>query len=239
MALTTEQLILQMSILSDKTDPATNPNMVYKPATALNKALDPSIFTGNNTKIVNAINMVANKAESNKVAVTDAINKFNNILLDTSDFTNQQIWSALQTAMGANTIIEGITRILEGKNQHQILGLQEGDIGKVLSIGKNEKGELITKAIDMISGGSVDSNNVSYSNVSLPEITNVSDALDYIIANQSPDVIDWNAITNKPNIANKLSLSEDALVMAEDDQEISRVALTTADDINNIVGSLS
>ena len=239
MALTADQLILQMSILSDKTDSNTNPHMVYKPATALNKALDPSIFTGNNTKIVNAINMIAKKGEVNTVTVTDAVAKFNNILLDTDEFANQQIWDALQKSMGANTLIEGITRILEGRTQQQILGLQEADLGKVLSVTKNEKGELITKAIDMISGGATTALNVSYSNISKPEITNVSEALDYIFANQSPNTIDWDVINNKPQIANKIALTEEALVMSEDDQEMSRVALTTTEDINSIIGSLA
>lgn len=239
MALTVEELVLQMSILSDKTDSATNPNMVYKSATALNKALDPSIFTGNNTKIVNAINMIAKKTNSLDTTITSLLDKFNPIILDTNISTNQTIWETTQGLMAKDTIIEGIKHILEGNRQEQILGLKAEDIGKVLSIARDEQGNLITKAIDMIAGGSVNALNVGYSNESKPELTNVSDALDYILANQVEVNVDWDTIMNKPMVPNKLVITEEALVMRENENDISQVLLTSPEDINNIIGSLS
>lgn len=240
MALTVEELVLQMSILSDKTDSATNPNMVYKSATALNKALDPSIFTGNNTKIVNAINMVAKKTNNLDTTITGLLDKFNPIILDTNISTNQAIWEATQGLMAKDTIIEGIKHILEGNRQEQILGLKAEDIGKVLSIARDEHGNLITKAIDMIAGGGpVNALNVEYSNESKPEFTNVSDALDYILANQTEVNVDWDSILHKPMIPNGLVMTEEALVMREDEKDISQVPLTSPEDINNIIGSLS
>lgn len=240
MALTVEELVLQMSILSDKTDSVTNPNMVYKPAAALNKALDPSIFTGNNTKIVNAINMVAKKTNNLETTITSLMDKYNNILLDTSAGSNQAIWEATQGLMAKDTIIEGIKHILEGNRQEQILGLKAENIGKVLSIAKDEQGNLVTKAIDMIAGGGpIKALNVEYSNESKPELTNVSDALDYILANQTEVNVDWDSILHKPMIPNGLVMTEEALVMREDEKDISQVPLTSPEDINNIIGSLS
>lgn len=240
MALTTEQLVLQAAILSDKTDSNTNPNMVFKSTTTLNKALDPSYFTGNNTKIVNAINLLAKQNKSVELIVTNMIDKTNSVLLDTSDTTNQMIWSTTQSLMGKNTIIEGIKNILEGNRQSQILGLKQEDIGKVLSVGTNESGELVAKAIDLVvSGGPVAASDVSYTNESKPELTTVSDVLDYLLINNTPSSIDWSIIENKPVIPNKLELTNEALIMREDDQEISKVLLTDTEDINNIIGSLS
>mgnify|MGYP003296124153 CR=1 FL=1 len=48
MALTTEELLLQMQILTEKTDESTNPNMIYKKSKALNKGLNPEYYSGNN-----------------------------------------------------------------------------------------------------------------------------------------------------------------------------------------------
>ena len=57
MAMSDEELLLQMNILASKTED--NPNMVFKANKTLNKGLNPDYFTGQDTKIVNAINMLA------------------------------------------------------------------------------------------------------------------------------------------------------------------------------------
>ena len=96
MAMTSEELLLQMNILASKTDSTTNPNMVFKSSGLLNKALDPAYFTSNNTKIVNAINMLAGNIFDADSKVTDLGNKINNILLDTGYYYNQVLWTELQ-----------------------------------------------------------------------------------------------------------------------------------------------
>lgn len=241
MALTTEQLVLQMEILASKTDSTTNPNMVYKSSAVLNKGLDPEYFTSNNTKIVNAINSLAKSNTSTTLLVTNLGNKVNGILLDTDISANRSIWEATQELMSKNTIIEGIKHILEGNRQEQILGLKQEDIGKLLVVAEGDNGEgLIVKAIDAVIGGGGNSSaeNVSYSNEIKPEITSVKDALDFILSNPVDNTISWEDIEDKPVIPNGLVLTEDALVMRENEEDISSVPLMDNDDVDNIIESL-
>lgn len=237
MALTVDELILQASILTEKTDASTNPNMVYKPSNISNKALDPSFFTGHNTKIVNAINLLAKHVKSLDTAVLNMLNKTNGVMLNIDDYNNLHVWKNTQELMGKNTLIEGIENILNGNRQSHVLGLKPEDIGKVLSVDTDENGDLITRAIDLAMDGPISSLDVSYNNESKPELTNVSDALDFLMT-KTGKPIDWSIIENKPQVPNGLVLTDDALVMREDDQDISKVMITSDEDINNIVGSL-
>lgn len=236
MALTAEQLVLQMELLTSKTDSTTNPNIIFKPSTVLNKGLDPDYFTGNNTKLVNAINMLAKSNDSTATLVASLGNKFNNVLLDVSDGINQVLWQDTQKLMAKDTLIEGIKHILEGNRQEQILGLKQSDVGKCLVVAENETGEgLIVKAIDNMFSSA---ENVSYANETKPEITSVKDALDYILSKQLEDIIEWGDIEDKPLVPNGLVLTEDALVMRENEEDISSVPLMNKDDLDNILESL-
>ena len=71
--MTDEQLMLQLEILTSKTDQ--NPNMVYKANAALNKALNPSFFSGNATTIGNAINDLAVKTDQSIVTAKTVAQK--------------------------------------------------------------------------------------------------------------------------------------------------------------------
>lgn len=236
MALTTEQLVLQMELLTSKTDSTTNPNIIFKPSTVLNKGLDPEFFTGNNTKLVNAINKLAKSNDSTATLVATLGDKFNGILLDISDGANQVLWQNTQNLMGKDTIIEGIEHILKGNRQEQILGLKQKDVGKCLVVAESETGEgLVVKAIDSMFSSA---ESIPYNNETKPELKTVKDALDFILSKQVEDVIEWDDINSKPMIANGLVLTEDALVMREDEQDISSVPLMNNDDISNILESL-
>ena len=227
MALTTEQLLLQMELLTSKTDSTTNPDLIFKPSTALNKGLDPEFFTGNNTKLVNAINKLAKSNDSTATLVATLGDKFNGILLDISDGANQVLWQNTQNLMGKDTIIEGIEHILKVK---------QNDVGKCLVVAESETGEgLVVKAIDSMFSSA---ESIPYNNETKPELKTVKDALDFILSKQSEDVIEWDDINSKPMIANGLVLTEDALVMREDEQDISSVPLMNNDDISNILESL-
>ena len=247
MAMTDEELLLQMNILASKTDSTTNPNMVFKKTTLLNKALDPAYFTGNNTKIVNAINLLAGKITDATNSVVDINNKVNNILLDTGNVTNQAIWEELQALMGKPTIIEGLKNILEGGNQQRILGITAEDVGKILSVAQDEDGNVIVKAIELASGGGSGevptAIEIGYTNVDHPEITNVESALDYLFTNQGSssgtiDSITWDKITNPPSIPNAIELTDNSLVLKDEYGEMSSVPLMSNEDINTIVNSL-
>ena len=248
MAMTDEELLLQMNILASKTDSTTNPNMVFKKSALLNKALDPTYFTNNDTKIVNAINLLADKINDANTSVVDLNDKVNSILLDTTDIANQSIWEELQALMGKPTIIEGLKAILEGGNQQRILGITAEDVGKILSVAQDEDGNVIVKAIELAAGGGGSGEvptaiEIGYTNVDHPEITNVESALDYLFTNQGSsggtiDSITWDKITNPPSIPNALELTDNSLVLKDEYGEMSSVPLMSNEDINTIVNSL-
>ena len=245
MAMTDEELLLQMNILATKTN--TNPNMVYKNSSLLNKALDPTYFTNNDTKIVNAINMLASKMDVNITTVNDLNDKVNSVLLDTTNTINQAIWEELQALMGKPTIIEGLKNILEGGNQQRILGITAEDVGKILSVAQDEDGNVIVKAIELAAGGGSGevptAIEIGYTNDNHPEITNVESALDYLFTNQGSsggtiDSITWDKITNPPSIPNAIELTDTSLVLKDEYGEMSSVPLMSNEDINTIVNSL-
>lgn len=246
MAMTDEELLQQMNILTSKT--GSNPLMVYKPLASLNKGLDPSLFTGSDTKIVNAINILAKKVDATIVKSDDMINKVNEVLMDTADYTKNQIWEELKTLMGKDTIIEGLKNILDGNVQQQILGITADDIGKVLSVVQDENGNLKTQAIDISNlggGGIVEeiaANKVTYTNEAKKEITNVEGALDYLFNNMNSgsviDSITWDKIQNPPEIAKGIELSSDALILKSESGEMSSVPLVSDEDVNGIVDTL-
>lgn len=247
MAMTDEELLLQMNILASKTDSTTNPNMVFKKNASFNKALDPTYFTGNNTKIVNAINMLVSNIDVIKTNVVDLNNKVNDILLDATADDNKQLWGELQALMGKPTIIEGLKNILEGGNQQRILGITAEDVGKILSVAQDEDGNVIVKAIKIAAGdgsGEVPTAvDIGYNNVDHPEITNVESALNYLFTNQGSsggtiDSITWDKITNPPPIPNAIELTSNSLVLKDESGEMSSVPLMSAEDVNTIVNSL-
>lgn len=235
MAMTDDELKLQMDILTSRTDQ--NPDMVYKTVASLNKGLNPEYFTGNNTKIVNAINFLA----ENSVMVSElseaVANKVNELLLDTSSDANKLIWDNVKELMEMNTIIEGIQRILEGKQQDKILGITPDDIGKILSVSQAEDGEMMVKAIDNI----IKPSQIEYKNETYPEINNVEDALNVLFIKQANmiDELIWDKIMNKPEIPAALELTEEELRLLNDEgEEMSSVQLMTDEDILNIISNL-
>lgn len=246
MAMTDEELLQQMNILTSKT--GSNPLMVYKPLASLNKGLDPSLFTGSDTKIVNAINILAKKVNDTIVKSDDTLNKVNEVLMDTADYTKNQIWEELKTLMGKDTIIEGLKNILDGNVQQQLLGITADDIGKVLSVVQDENGNLKTQAIDISNlggGGIVEeiaANKVTYTNENKEEITTVEGALDYLFTNMNSgsviDSITWDKIQNPPEIAKGIELSSDALILKSESGEMSSVPLVSDEDVNGIVDTL-
>lgn len=207
MALSEETLKLQIDILASKT--SDNPDMVYKANTTLNKGLNPKYFSGQYSKIVNALNQLADSSSKATSAVTSFMGKINNIMLDTSNEDNSKIFEQLQLLMGAPTIIEGMQNMLQGNTQEQLLNLKQDDIGKFLTVGKTEDNKLVLEAIDSII---LNAKSIEYSNEALPEINNIKDALDYVVEEiQSP--LDWEDVehlvvqdSDIDNIINSLSM---------------------------------
>ena len=115
MALTDQEKLLQAGILAEKTDEATNPNMTYSSMVTSNKGLNPDYFTGNNTKIVNAVNSTYEQAQMAMATVTNFGDKINGVLLDTGNTEGQVKLEQLRTDMGYQTLIEGLIDLYENK----------------------------------------------------------------------------------------------------------------------------
>lgn len=250
MALTDEQLVLQADILASKTDSATNPNMVYKTIASLNKGLNPEIFTANNTKIVNAINYLAGIVTNAEFLVSTMGTKMNEALLDLSSDENKAIWEQTKELMGKTNIIEGMQSVLEGQQQDKILGITAADIDKVLSVARNDNGDLVVKAIDMVFPVSkVDE--IEYTNNKSENIQNVKDALDYLFENMNNGnsgelgggvtigEITWDMIEGKPEIiADQLVLSDNNLTLSGQGSVISTIPLVNQQDIDELIAGL-
>ena len=234
MAMSEEDLKRQLDILTTRT--SDNPDMVYKANAALNKGLNPDYFTGNNTKIVNAINWLAeNNVQTSELSEVVA-NKVNELLLDTSSDANKVIWDNVKELMEMDTIIEGIQRILEGKQQDKILGITPDDIGKILSVAQAEDGEMMVKAIDNI----LNAGQMEYTHEEHPEISTVEGALDKLFGMQGQGIseVTWDMIMNKPEVPTGLELTNESLVMKSEHGEMSSVPLMSDEDVNMLINDL-
>lgn len=234
MAMSEEDLKRQLDILTTRT--SDNPDMVYKANAALNKGLNPDYFTGNNTKIVNAINWLAeNNVQTSELSEVVA-NKVNELLLDTSSDANKVIWDNVKELMEMDTIIEGIQRILEGKQQDKILGITPDDIGKILSVAQAEDGEMMVKAIDNI----LNAGQMEYTHEEHPEISTVEGALDKLFGMQGQGIneVTWDMIMNKPEVPTGLELTNESLVMKSEHGEMSEVPLMSDEDVNMLINDL-
>lgn len=241
MAMSNEELHQQMNILTTRTD--NNPDMEFEINAAINKGLDPKYFTGNNTSIVNALNQLADDARMTNEVVKDMAVKINDIMLDVSGDENRLLWEKVKELMEDDTVIDGLHRILEGKQQDKILGITPEDIGKILVVDQNPvDGEMMVKAIDSILKVDVEAEEVRYFNPDHNSITNVSEALDMIFNNIEDsgilDNLQWDMIKDKPEIPNRLELTENELVLRSDEGDMSSVDLVSNDDIDDILSEL-
>ena len=253
MALTEEQILQQINVLTTKT--SENTSMVYKTNATLNKGLNPEFFSGNSTKIVNALNDLANKNKINEATTLSVASKVNGILLDIDDTNGSAAWAEAKELMGKNTIIEGIISLLSGEKVAQVLGIDENAIGKVLSVDTNADGDLILKAIDQIAGGSAEikAEDIPYENRYNATLTNVKQTLDYLvnaIANNEFEgglgggsiigEITWDMIDDRPTeIADNLLLTGTHLELKDGDTVISSVQMASNEDIDEIIESLN
>lgn len=255
MAMTDEELLLQLNILASKT--SDNSNMVFKANATLNKGLNPEYFSGNSSKIVNAINNLAADAAKTNTTAQNVADKVNEILLDISSEENQQVWENLKTAMGQPTIIQGLNDLYAGKQIDKMLGLDVKDAGKVVSIDVDEKGNLVLKPVEqgIVEIPEVKATDIAYVNNYNDNISNVKNALDFVIdkianGNAGGDDgglgggfiigdITWEMIDNRPEVvADKISLSYTHLELKDGDTTVSSVPLLSDTEVENIVNKL-
>lgn len=235
MALTEDEILQQINVLTKKT--SDNPEMLYKSSATLNKALDPEHFSGQNTKIVNAINKLAKDFAILEAYVNDTAGKNDDIILDVHTDINAPIWKETQELMGAENIIEGINSILKGEHQHHLLGLTADDIDKILVVKQDEDGHAIVQAID--------SHDEPYNNEKHEDITSVGQAIDILLDHLDINknlILDWDNILNKPEekpAANNLVLTEGSLQLTDEETTLASIDVTIDSDIDDIVSGLN
>lgn len=255
MAMTDEELLLQMKILTEKTDSTTNPNMVFKTSKILNKGLNPEYYSSNNTKIVNILNDLFAADQKTTEVANVVSNKINSILKDTDTSDGQAAWEKLQGAMGQATIIDGLNDLYEGKQAAKVLGLTADDIDKILTVGQDDQGNLVLKAVEQIAGGSteVKVEEIAYENRYVSSINNVKGALDYVINAVVNDGIEgglgggtivgeitWDMIDDRPTeIADNLLLTGTHLELKDGDTVISSVPLVQDSEIDAMIDNLN
>ena len=248
MALTEEQILQQINVLTTKT--SENTSMAYKANATLNKGLNPDYFSGNSTKIVNAINLLAEKNAANDTVTKDVSDKVNEILLDIGTGDGAAKWAETKELMGQNTIIEGINSILKGEKAIQLLGLTQDDENKLLSVAVNNEGDLVIKAVEQISNGGsvgeVTAESVAYTNEDVSSVTNVQEALDYVIEvvrnseGSGGGVVSWDDVMGKPEvIVDSMVLSEDCLELKDGDVVVSSIPLMTEEDVEDLIEQLN
>ena len=105
--MTDEELYqLQIDILTRKL--SDNPNMVFKANVITNKGLNPEFFTGQQTRIVNALNTLASSAYIAVDAAEAALNRVNTYVIDMAQMDTETKWENLKVLMGKPNIVEGL-----------------------------------------------------------------------------------------------------------------------------------
>ena len=243
MALTDEQVLQQLNVLTEKT--SDNASMKYTKTVRTNKGLNPEKFSSYNSKIVNAINLLYSdslKIQADAAASTQMINAVMGSTLITE---NQSIWDSVVDILTNirpkyNNMIYASKAILTGEAISQILQVSKEDKGKLLSIDVDEENHVIIKTVPAGSGGSItslDASSVTYSNTNITSLTNVKEAIDYMLTNNVYE-INWENIKNKPDLADGLGLTDTALVLKSGEKDLSTVELMNETDVTEIVSTL-
>ena len=93
-------------VFTTKLDTKTNPLMVYKTSQFTNKGLNPELFTGNETKIVNILNDLQKGINMAVNTVGNVYNKYNPVIGDTTTPNIQLCRNSLKEVTGKESIIE-------------------------------------------------------------------------------------------------------------------------------------
>ena len=93
-------------VFTTKLDTKTNPLMVYKTSQFTNKGLNPELFTGNETKIVNILNSLQEDVNQIDQTVSEVYQKYNPIIGDTTTPNIQLCRNSLKEVTGKESIIE-------------------------------------------------------------------------------------------------------------------------------------
>ena len=243
MALTDEQVLQQLNVLTEKT--SDNASMKYTKAARTNKGLNPEKFSSYNSKIVNAINLLYSDSLKIQADAATSTQMINDVMGSTSVAENQTVWNSVVEILtnikpAYKNMIYASKAILTGEAISQILQVSKEDKGKLLSIDLDEENNVIIKTVPAGSGGSItslDASAVTYSNTNITSLTNVKEAIDYMLTNNVSE-INWENIKNKPDLADGLGLTDTALVLKSGEKDMSTVELMNETDVTEIVGTL-
>ena len=99
------------------------------------------------------------------------------------------------------------------------------------------------KAVDsIIIDTGIKAENVPYTNEDHSELTNVREAIDYLLSHESGSTpsfsLSWDNIIDKPKIADNIALSEGVLEIKSGDSVLSSVNVTIDSDIDDIINNL-
>lgn len=243
MALTDEQVLQQLNVLTEKT--SDNASMKYTKSTRTNKGLNPEKFSSYNSKIVNAINLLYSDSLKIQADAAASTKMINDVMGSTLVDANKAVWNSVVEILtnikpAYNNMIYASKAILTGEAISQILQVSKEDKGKLLSIDLDEENNVIIKTVPAGSGGAVtslDASEVTYSNTNITSLTNVKEAIDYMLTNNVSE-INWENIKNKPDLADGLGLTDTALVLKSGEKDMSTVELMNETDVTEIVSTL-
>lgn len=243
MALTDEQVLQQLNVLTEKT--SDNASMKYTKTVRTNKGLNPEKFSSYNSKIVNAINLLYTDSLQIQADAAASTKMINDVMGSTLLVENKEVWDSVVAILtnikpAYNNMIYASKAILTGEAISQILQVSKEDKGKLLSIDVDEENHVIIKTVPAGSGGSItslDASSVTYSNTNVTSLTNVKEAIDYMLTNNVSE-INWENIKNKPDLADGLGLTDTALVLKSGEKDMSTVELMNETDVTEIVNAL-
>ena len=245
MALTDEQLAIQLQVLTEKT--SSNASMTYTKSARTNKALNPDKFSNYNSKIVNAINLLYDDSVITQADAATSTQILNDVLGSTAVPENKSEWnSVIEILHGISpsykNMINASKAILTGEAISQILQVSAADKGKLLSIDLDEEHNVIIKTVTAGTGSggditTLDASNVTYTNTNVTSLTNVKEAIDYMLNNNVSE-INWENIKNKPNFVDGLELTDNALLLKSGENSVSTVELISDNDITEIISGL-
>lgn len=245
MALTDEQLAIQLQVLTEKT--SSNASMTYTKSARTNKALNPDKFSNYNSKIVNAINLLYDDSVITQADAATSTQILNDVLGSTAVPENKSEWnSVIEILHGISpsykNMINASKAILTGEAISQILQVSAADKGKLLSIDLDEENNVIIKTVTAGTGSggditTLDASNVTYTNTNVASLTNVKEAIDYMLNNNVSE-INWENIKNKPNFVDGLELTDNALLLKSGENSVSTVELISDNDITEIISGL-
>lgn len=113
-----------------------------------------------------------------------------------------------------------------------------GDVDLSKYVTKEEVAQEVANKVNELTSNII-AEDIKYSNEDFEELNSVASAIDYLLANNNSNIIfDWENMQNKPQLANKLELTQSELVLKSDDDSMSSVPLMEDNDIDIIINQL-